>query len=198
MMLLEFRIKRLRKMAQEFARLVRVQLLSWDSIRLNWRMNGLDKKQSGMPWREVEITYHMDLETAGRAPSDRYPRSKAFPRGYVERTEKVRVSRDYLDVVFDFVFDILRTFWKNVFITSRCSHPHQYVRQEWDGDQDVGYIQQHRCSRCHDYISCDDIDQYLPEQLRRPDLILFAPKPVFMEDEPLDEDEQRLEYADYD
>src|SRR3546814_4002530 len=89
-----------------------------------------------MPWREVEITYHMDLETAGRAPSDHYPRSKAFPGGYVERTENIRVARDYLDVVFDFVFDILRTFWKNVFITSRCSHPHQYVRQEWDGDQD--------------------------------------------------------------
>src|SRR3546814_7894836 len=71
------------------------------------------------------------------------------------------------DVVFDFVFDILRTFWKNVFITNRCSHPHQYVRQEWDGDQDVGYIKQHRCSRCHDYISGNDIDQYLPEQMRR-------------------------------
>src|SRR3546814_12676652 len=97
--------------------------------------------------REVEITYHMDRETAGRAPSDHYPRSKAFPGGYVERTENIRVARDYLDVVFDFVFDILRTFWKNVFITSRCSHPHQYVRQEWDGDQDVGYIKQHRCSQ---------------------------------------------------
>src|SRR3546814_4710169 len=76
-MLVQYRIKRLRNMAQEFARLVRVQLPSWDSLRLNWRMNGLDKKRSGMPWREVEITYHMDLETAGRAPSDHYPRSKA-------------------------------------------------------------------------------------------------------------------------
>src|SRR3546814_19523669 len=95
------------------------------------------------------------------------PICKALPGGYVERTENIRVARDYLDVVFDFVFDILRTFWKNVFITSRCSHPHQYVRQEWDGDQDVGYIKQHRCSRCHDYIYGNDIDQYLPEQMRR-------------------------------
>src|SRR3546814_17448047 len=81
-------------------------------------MNVLDKKRSGMPWREVEITYHMDLETAGRAPSDHYPRSKAFPGGYVERTAHIRISRDYLVVGFDFVFDILRTFWKNVFVRS--------------------------------------------------------------------------------
>src|SRR3546814_6114047 len=47
-MLVQYRIKRLRNMAQELARLVRVQLLSWDSLRLNWRMNGLDKKRSGM------------------------------------------------------------------------------------------------------------------------------------------------------
>src|SRR3546814_11874949 len=94
-MLVQYRIKRLRNMAQEFARLVRVQLLSWDSLRLNWRMNGLDKKRSGMPWREVEITYHMDLETAGRAPSDHYPRSKAFPGGYVERrSEERRVGKE--------------------------------------------------------------------------------------------------------
>src|SRR3546814_15463029 len=98
----------------------------------------------------------MDLEPAGRAASDHYPRSKAFPGGYVERTENIRVARDYLDVVFDFVFDILRTFWKNVFITSRCSHPHQSVSQEWDGVQDVGYLKQHRCSRCHDYNTGND------------------------------------------
>src|SRR3546814_14450957 len=93
------------------------------------------------------------------------PICKALPGGYVERSENIRVERDYLDAVFDFVYDILRTFWKNVFITSRCSHPHQYVRQEWDGDQDVCYIMQHGCSRCHDYIYGNDNDKDLPAQI---------------------------------
>src|SRR3546814_16618627 len=79
-MLVQYRIKRLRNMAQEFARLVSVQLLSWDSLRLNLRMNGLAKQRSGMPLREVAITYHMDLETAGRAPSDQNGRESCRER----------------------------------------------------------------------------------------------------------------------
>lgn len=192
-MLLRHRIKRLRNMAQEAARLIRVRLLSWDSIRLSWRMHGLNPKRSGTAWREVELTYRMDLETAGRSPSPHHPRSEAFPNGYVERTETVRISRDYLDVIFDFVADYVVNLYQNIFVTTRCNHPHQHVRVEVDGDEEVGYVIQHRCNICRGYIAEEDVDQYLPEILRRPDLIMPANRPAFMDDEMFEKNKLSLE-----
>lgn len=194
-MLLKLRIKRLRNMASEWLRLTRVRLLSWDSIRIHWRMYGLNSKASGMSFRELELVYLSPV-----APN-RYSEghNSDFPRGFTSRTETIKIKRDYLDVVLDFIADYVRNFYRNIFVTARCSHPHYDVRQEWDGDEEVGYVQQHRCRRCSDYISGNDIDQYLPEHERRPDLIHLEPKPFLMEDESINDDgyDPRYEYDEF-
>lgn len=48
---------------------------------------------------------------------------------------------------------------------------------EWDGDNDYGWYKQHCCNRCGGYVGNpnDDVDRYLPQDQRRPDLIKGNP-----------------------
>lgn len=71
----------------------------------------------------------------------------------------------------DRLFERLSTFWKDLIeITVRCSvctHPHESVFKEIEGDDEIGFVTQTICENCGCYVDLEEIDRYRPEQDRR-------------------------------
>ena len=71
--------------------------------------------------------------------------------------------------LFIFVTDFFRTVKKNAFKYARCTHPHECVYGEIEGDDEIGFVRQTLCGRCGDYVGPEDIDRYRPEADRKPE-----------------------------
>lgn len=87
------------------------------------------------------------------------------------------MKRDLYDQILDTVLDIFKLFWKNIFVIETCTHPHQNVWIEWEGEPEYGYFSQHTCDRCGGFLSIEDVDRYLPLTHRHPDFIKGNPIP---------------------
>lgn len=71
---------------------------------------------------------------------------------------------DTFDRVLDVVTDFFKTYWRNVVVQCNCTHPHEHVHEEWEGDREYGYYRQLYCSKCQGYLGDEDIDQYRVER----------------------------------
>lgn len=138
---------RLRNGFNEAMRLLK-NFSNWDSIRHEWRFYS---------------------RTGPFGTAHRFIPMKGEP--------DLMVERDLFDQIWDFSRFWLSLFYLNVWIEQRCSHPHDDVKIEWDGDEETGYYKQTYCHRCQGYLSRDDIDRYLPEPERHPEKVVEPPYP---------------------
>lgn len=71
---------------------------------------------------------------------------------------------DAFDRVLDVVMDTFKVYWRNVVVQNNCSHPHDRVYEEWEGDREYGYYRQMYCAKCLGYLSEEHIDRYSVER----------------------------------
>lgn len=86
----------------------------------------------------------------------------------------------------DRLFERLSIFWKDIVEIavrrSVCTHPHESVFEEIEGDDEIGFVTQTRCENCGCYVDLEEIDRYRPEQDRRQDDIsppIYYPRDYF-------------------
>jgi len=72
----------------------------------------------------------------------------------------------------DRLFERISIFWRDLIRygirPAVCTHPHESVYKELEGDDEIGFITQKRCECCGGYVSKETIDRYRSEQDRRP------------------------------
>lgn len=195
----DLRVKRWKKMWGEFTRLNSF-MFTPRHISANWAM----ASTTGTMGRAYKYAEYKDthIEVDHKTGATREYAVSRFMRD--DNGDLIQIKRDGVDAVIDFVSYYVSLYYDNVFNVERCNHPHASVRLEWDGDSDVGYCSQLRCSKCGGYLNNEtEVDRYLPEDMRQPNAIERDPRPhevyEFDECEACEEivyDDHRFDYAD--
>lgn len=82
---------------------------------------------------------------------------------------QITIPTDLADRVFVFLEDFFHTIGNFSFKYAKCTHPHECVYQDIEGDEDYGFAKQTLCSKCGTYVDKDDVDRYRPDEHRKPD-----------------------------
>lgn len=167
-MKLKYRWQMLTNMAAETWRLLGLWA-SLESVQRHWGMAN-NKGFSGQGHRLVTMS------------NGKYLGRDMRPTNFCG--DAFEVPRDHLDIIWDFCADYMKTLYENVWKHERCSHPHEDVVVEWDGDEEIGWIKRTRCWKCGGaYLGGpEDVDRYMDEEDRRPDLITVRPEPGYPQD----------------
>lgn len=192
---LRYQITRLQNMGKEFIRLSKLYMFKnkrgENHFQFEWKMNDYRSDTTfGRPYKLLSV--YGD------------PKNPSWCRPwYDDNGNEVKVARDLYDQILDTVLGILKLFWRNIFVIETCTHPHDKVWIEWDGEREYGYTKQHRCNACGGYLSVEDVDRYLPPESRRPMLIkgnhthpFDRRGPSFPHLDPLHEESFYLDYLD--
>lgn len=166
---LRYQIVRLRNMTTEFVRLSKMFLFKNERgenhFQFEWRMNDYRSGTTfGRPYKLLNVYDDPKHRSWGRP-------------WYDDKGVQVTMKRDLFDQVLDTVLNIFKLFWRNIFIQETCTHPHERVWIEWEGEREYGFFSQHMCDKCGGYLSIDDVDRYLPPNHRHPDFIKGNPVP---------------------